>query len=1584
MQTHAITKKSLVRGALGVLTLSVALAAQAQTYSNAVMALNPVAYWPLNETAQPPSAFSFSLAASNSGSLGAAGTGYYGAWYQPSGNQWFLTNNIVYTNGIAGSGDKAIWCQEANGQYVVVPRASGGVANSNLTLTPPFSLEAWVLPNNTASTGPFGIIAEGGAPLNYGGPNTNDPYYGGPGTGYGGVVLAQYGTFFLFDCFSTNGTSKNNELDCSSSVPQIGKWNHIVCTFDGTHEAMWVNGTNVANKTLSGAGIPFAPDPSTPLIIGSGPEVASGSGEGGIVMKGVIDEVAIYNTILPQSSIQNHYSAANSTSYPSVVLSDNPVLYYRFNDSMIATNAGYPVATYPVATNYGSLGSSANGAYQPGTTPGVMGPPYVGMGSASAVAINGFFGAVDVGGGAIPSALNPTGKSPLTVVSWFQGNIADAPARYQDIVGHGNSSYRLALGTTCGENRFNPGPANTELQFFNPTDLITNHAAANDGNWHMTAGVSDGTNAYLYVDGVLMKSTNSVTGISITGSSLDLLLGGAPDETVATFNVPGTIRNFDGQIAQVAFFSNALSSAQIQSLYNAAGVPVSFITQPVGTTNNQGTNVTLTAVTRGSQPITYEWYRNNVLVSTQTNASLTFSPITTNNAGNYYLVVSNISGVVTSAVFNVTVYGPPVVAQQTPTQLEIFDGSNPTLNVTAYGALPLSYQWSVNSTAIPGATASSYTVPNVQANGTYTCLVSNNVGTTTSTPIAITALTDPTAPFPSRVLADGPVAYFRLDEASGTTAYDYVGGNNGQYTNASLGVPGYDSQNATQSDPTETAVEFGDYPPNNNDADNVPPYLNFGTPNGVNAELSVEVWVTQYLYENGGDSIVALGYGNGGEQFVLDTGGAGGSLRFFGHTATGAGWAATSTNVITGNGFWHHLVGVLDESAGHVYLYMDGVQIGSGTVAANSGLQASSIPLSIGARESGNYTPISNDFQFIGRVDDVALYNKALSAATVQAHYFSSGIKPFNVQVQPANVLTNQGSSVTFTATAQGTTPFTYTWMDNNNNIIAGQTNSTLTLTNVQQSQSGSYSVEVANAYGSVTVYANLNVVLGPPQIQMDLTPTTQTVYQGDPVTYTVVVSGSQPFSYQWYQDGTPVGGATNSSYTFSALAGTNTYYVAITNQYSASQNGGPTYSQTATVIGVPATILNSNNFTTSVKITFAGYTRNETLLDFPVLVQLSTNIPGFSYNQFSSTNGADLRFAEAGTGRELPYEIDQWNDSNGISSIWVQVPQIAPSNSFIWAYWGNSNDLVPPSYTTNGAVWVPPAFQGLPGYDIVYHLKEANFPYLDSTLDYTSTNGNAPTQAGGIVGDGELFNGSANFLDSGVVTNLDDEFTLSAWVNIPPGTSSCQTIWADQPGGFGAAGFSFFVNYYQSTNQALLMDTGLGGGVGGEVSTATGLVTFGQWHNVAAAVNRTNGTVSLYVDGLNTPIVSGTAKANFPVVADLNLGRFTNNALYFTGQMDEARIHQGVDSSNWLWASYLTVASNSVFANYGNVSSSVLPPVMINIARQGNQVVLTWPQGTLQTAPNLLATFTNINGATSPYTNAASNITQFYRVKVQ
>jgi len=58
--------------------------------------------------------------------------------------------------------------------------------------------------------------------------------------------------------------------------------------------------------------------------------------------------------------------------------------------------------------------------------------------------------------------------------------------------------------------------------------------------------------------------------------------------------------------------------------------------------------------------------------------------------------------------------------------------------------------------------------------------------------------------------------------------------------------------------------------------------------------------------------------------------------------------------------------------------------------------------------------------------------------------------------------------------------------------------------------------------------------------------------------------------------------------------------------------------------------------------------------------------------------------------------------------------------------------------------------------------------------------------------------------------------------------------------------------------------------------------------------------------------------------------------------------------------------------------------PVTISSAKVGNNIVLTWPSGMLQRAPIVTGTYTNVVGATSPYTNSISGGQGYFRVKVQ
>jgi uncharacterized repeat protein (TIGR03803 family) len=90
----------------------------------------------------------------------------------------------------------------------------------------------------------------------------------------------------------------------------------------------------------------------------------------------------------------------------------------------------------------------------------------------------------------------------------------------------------------------------------------------------------------------------------------------------------------------------------------------------------------------------------------QTNATLNLNAITTNNLGNYYVVISNAYGSVTSSVATLTQAFPPGITQPPQNQTNSY-GSVANFSVTAGGTPPFSYQWWMvagqqsNATAVP-------------------------------------------------------------------------------------------------------------------------------------------------------------------------------------------------------------------------------------------------------------------------------------------------------------------------------------------------------------------------------------------------------------------------------------------------------------------------------------------------------------------------------------------------------------------------------------------------------------------------------------------------------------------------------------------------------------------------------------------------------------------------------------------------------------------------------------------------------------------------------------------------------------------
>ena len=320
----------------------------------------------------------------------------------------------------------------------------------------------------------------------------------------------------------------------------------------------------------------------------------------------------------------------------------------------------------------------------------------------------------------------------------------------------------------------------------------------------------------------------------------------------------------------------------------------------------------------------------------------------------------------------------------------------------------------------------------------------------------------PAAPYPSLVATLAPLAYWRLNENYGTTALDSVGVHHGTYINAmSLGQPGYGSSSGTGTDPTSLAAQFG--PTNGAQSYVSIPTIDVSIPSGGNGQFSVAAWVKASPSNTAGAGIFAKGGGAGDEEFALDCGGPGNAFRFFVRSAQfAAAFGANST--VTPDNQWHLLVGVCDQANAQVILFVDGTNAAQTAIQPGFGIHASSIPASIGARKSGSGT--SYDYQFIGLIDDAAIFTYPLPPAQVLALYAAAN-KPPTITQQPSATWSGvAGRSVTNMVTATGL-GLSYQWYGPSG-AVPGATSSSLVLTNISFSQEGNYYVIVSNIAGAV------------------------------------------------------------------------------------------------------------------------------------------------------------------------------------------------------------------------------------------------------------------------------------------------------------------------------------------------------------------------------------------------------------------------------------------------------------------------------------------------------------------------------------
>ncbi|MBP9900792.1 MAG: immunoglobulin domain-containing protein [Verrucomicrobia bacterium] len=174
-------------------------------------------------------------------------------------------------------------------------------------------------------------------------------------------------------------------------------------------------------------------------------------------------------------------------------------------------------------------------------------------------------------------------------------------------------------------------------------------------------------------------------------------IGGATSATLTLTSVTtGQTGSYSCVVSNGA--GSATSSAAVLTV-NAAAVVPSITTQPASQTVTAGANVSFTVAASGTAPLSYQWRLNGGNIGGAASATLTLTSVTTNHAGAYTCVVTNIAGSVTSSGAILTVQ--PGALQATTLTLIVQGQGTVTPNLNA-ASLTLGQAYTVTATPASG------------------------------------------------------------------------------------------------------------------------------------------------------------------------------------------------------------------------------------------------------------------------------------------------------------------------------------------------------------------------------------------------------------------------------------------------------------------------------------------------------------------------------------------------------------------------------------------------------------------------------------------------------------------------------------------------------------------------------------------------------------------------------------------------------------------------------------------------------------------------------------------------------------------
>ncbi len=834
--------------------------------------------------------------------------------------------------------------------------------------------------------------------------------------------------------WTTNNSSGISDMDAGTGNELVpGQWRHLVFVHDGTNDIIYMNGVQVATKAVAGT----MNNTTKPLGIGYNPI------DIGNYFDGSLDEVEIFNTALSPAEITALYTAQNTA----------------------PTIAPGLVASYPFTNNGLDVTAFANNAK---TTDVRSTTDRFGYGY-SAYEFNGTSSEVTASNSA---QLN----SPYTSVSfWVKPNSLPASGEvFLLSFGGWQERFKISLpshGKCVWTTNNSSGISDMDAGTGNELKV---------GTWTHVVAIHDGTNDKIFINGVL-AATKAVAG-TMNNTTKPLGIG---------YNAVDGGNWFDGDMDEVEIFNFALTDVEVAALHTNQstfpGTPTQLVADYKFTGDTKdATQFANDATTGGATPTAdrFGWASNayhfsgkdSVIASNSVQLNTDFTTISfwvkpdeIPATGEAYLLSNG--GWQERWKISLPSHGKPVFTTNGSSGISDMDaGGGNELVVGVWKHVVMTHDGTNDKIYENGVLVNSKAVAGTLNHTKYPLGIGNNpidkysyfkgsideveiynVALSAAEVAALYAAESLAPVINSELVADYPF--------SGNTDDVTKFHNNAHNTGAQLGNDRFGKANKA--------------------------YVFNGTSNEITADnspqlnspyTSVSFWINVKEIPATGESYL-LSFGGWQSRWKI-------SLPSHGKPV----WTTNNSSGIsdmdagTGNelvvGVWKHLVMVHDGTNDKIF--ENGVMVASKAVAGT--MNNATQPFGMG------YNPIDGGNYFSGSLDEVEIYNYALSDAEIAALYLAQSTPPVITDTEAPEAPLNLTASVNFNNVSLSWWPSTdnvgvtgYNLYQDGNKILT-TTNTDAYLAALKPLTKFTFGVSSVDAAGNESLTTTLDVTTGADQ----------------------------------------------------------------------------------------------------------------------------------------------------------------------------------------------------------------------------------------------------------------------------------------------------------------------------------------------------------------------------------------------------------------------------------------------------------------------------------------------------------------------